>query len=51
MGHEWLRLRRALPFEHGNLRRFKAGTLKYLVNVNVLTTASMPNIDCVALLC
>jgi DNA repair protein RadD len=41
-----------LPFERTEtLRRFKAGTLKYLVNVNVLTTGfDAPNIDCVALL-
>jgi DNA repair protein RadD len=33
------------------LARFKGGTLKYLVNVNVLTTGfDAPNIDCVALL-
>lgn len=32
------------------LARFKAGDLKYLVNVNVLTTGfDAPNIDCVAL--
>jgi DNA repair protein RadD len=41
-----------LPFERAEtLRRFKAGELKYLVNVNVLTTGfDAPNIDCVALL-
>ena len=41
-----------LPFERDEtLRRFKAGELKYLVNVNVLTTGfDAPNIDCVALL-
>ena len=33
------------------LERFKAGDLKYLANVNVLTTGfDAPNIDCVALL-
>lgn len=41
-----------LPFERAEtLRRFKEGDLKYLVNVNVLTTGfDAPNIDCVALL-
>jgi DNA repair protein RadD len=41
-----------LPFERAEtLRRFKDGNLKYLVNVNVLTTGfDAPNIDCVALL-
>ncbi|MDI9432599.1 MAG: helicase-related protein, partial [Planctomycetota bacterium] len=41
-----------LPFERTEtLRRFKVGDLKYLVNVNVLTTGfDAPNIDCVALL-
>lgn len=41
-----------LPFERTQtLADFKAGTLKYLVNVNVLTTGfDAPNIDCVALL-
>jgi len=41
-----------LPFERAEtLRRFKVGDLKYLVNVNVLTTGfDAPNIDCVALL-
>lgn len=41
-----------LPFERvGTLRRFREGKLKYLVNVNVLTTGfDAPNIDCVALL-
>ncbi len=41
-----------LPFERAEtLHRFKAGELKYLVNVNVLTTGfDAPNIDCVALL-
>jgi DNA repair protein RadD len=41
-----------LPFERAEtLKRFKDGNLKYLVNVNVLTTGfDAPNIDCVALL-
>jgi len=41
-----------LPFERAEtLRRFKVGDLKYLVNVNVLTTGfDAPNIDSVALL-
>ena len=41
-----------LPFERAEtLERFKDGELKYLVNVNVLTTGfDAPNIDCVALL-
>lgn len=41
-----------LPFERAEtLKRFKEGVLKYLVNVNVLTTGfDAPNIDCVALL-
>jgi len=41
-----------LPFERAQtLERFKDGSLKYLVNVNVLTTGfDAPNIDCVALL-
>jgi DNA repair protein RadD len=41
-----------LPFERDDtLRRFRAGELKYLVNVNVLTTGfDAPNIDCVVLL-
>ncbi len=35
----------------GTLRRFKSGELKYLANVNVLTTGfDAPNIDCVVLL-
>lgn len=40
-----------LPFERDQaLRRFRAGDLKYLCNVNVLTTGfDAPNIDCVAL--
>jgi len=41
-----------LPFERTEtLSRFRRGDLKYLVNVNVLTTGfDAPNIDCVALL-
>ncbi len=41
-----------LPFERAEtLKRFKGGRLKYLVNVNVLSTGfDAPNIDCVALL-
>jgi DNA repair protein RadD len=41
-----------LPFERDEtLQRFRAGELKYLCNVNVLTTGfDAPNIDCVALL-
>jgi len=41
-----------LPFERDDtLRRFRSGALRYLVNVNVLTTGfDAPNIDCVALL-
>jgi len=41
-----------LPFERAEtLRRFRDGEMKYLVNVNVLTTGfDAPNIDCVALL-
>jgi len=41
-----------LPFERADtLQRFREGQLKYLVNVNVLTTGfDAPNIDCVALL-
>jgi len=41
-----------LPFERESLlRRFRNGDLKYLCNVNVLTTGfDSPNIDCVALL-
>ena len=40
-----------LPFERDEvLRRFRAGELRYLCNVNVLTTGfDAPNIDCVAL--
>ncbi|GJQ27328.1 MAG: hypothetical protein HBSAPP02_23600 [Phycisphaerae bacterium] len=40
-----------LPFERDSLlKRFRAGELKYLCNVNVLTTGfDAPNIDCVAL--
>lgn len=41
-----------LPFERAEtLEQFKRGDLKYLVNVNVLTTGfDAPNIDCVAML-
>ncbi|HNO77616.1 MAG TPA: DEAD/DEAH box helicase family protein [Phycisphaerae bacterium] len=41
-----------LPFDRAEtLARFKRGELKYLVNVNVLTTGfDAPNIDCVVLL-
>jgi DNA repair protein RadD len=41
-----------LPFERDDtLRRFQASALKYLCNVNVLTTGfDAPNIDCVVLL-
>lgn len=41
-----------LPFERAEtLKRFRDGDLKYLVNVNVLTTGfDAPNIDCVAML-
>jgi len=41
-----------LPFDRAEtLRRFRDGELKYLVNVNVLTTGfDAPNIDCVVLL-
>jgi len=41
-----------LPYERAEtLKRFREGQLKYLVNVNVLTTGfDAPNIDCVALL-
>ena len=41
-----------LPFDRADtLRRFREGQLKYLVNVNVLTTGfDAPNIDCVAML-
>jgi DNA repair protein RadD len=40
-----------LPFERDDtLKRFRSGALKYLCNVNVLTTGfDAPNIDCVAL--
>ncbi len=40
-----------LPFERDvTLKRFRGGELKYLCNVNVLTTGfDAPNIDCVAL--
>jgi DNA repair protein RadD len=53
MGHECgFVCGETLPFERAEtLRRFKVGHLKYLVNVNVLTTGfDAPNIDCVALL-
>ncbi len=53
MGHECgFVCGETLPFERAEtLRRFKDGDLKYLVNVNVLTTGfDAPNIDCVALL-
>ena len=53
MGHECgFVCGETLPFERGEtLQRFKDGDLKYLVNVNVLTTGfDAPNIDCVALL-
>ncbi len=41
-----------LPFDRTEtLKRFRNGELRYLVNVNVLTTGfDAPNIDCVALL-
>ncbi|MCK6458112.1 MAG: DEAD/DEAH box helicase [Phycisphaerae bacterium] len=41
-----------LPFERDSLlKRFREGTLKYLCNVNVLTTGfDAPNIDCVVIL-
>ncbi|QOJ04311.1 MAG: DEAD/DEAH box helicase [Planctomycetia bacterium] len=40
-----------LPFERDSLlKRFREGALKYLCNVNVLTTGfDAPNIDCVAM--
>jgi DNA repair protein RadD len=40
-----------LPFERDSqLKRFREGSLKYLCNVNVLTTGfDAPNIDCVSL--
>jgi DNA repair protein RadD len=53
MGHECgFVCGETLPFDRAEtLRRFKAGELKYLVNVNVLTTGfDAPNIDCVTLL-
>jgi len=53
MGHECgLVCGDTLPFDRAEtLARFKDGFLKYLVNVNVLTTGfDAPNIDCVALL-
>jgi DNA repair protein RadD len=41
-----------LPFERDEtLRRFRDGELKYLCNVNILTTGfDAPNIDCVAMI-
>lgn len=40
----------SIPERDATLARFKAGTLKYLCNVNVLTTGfDAPHIDCVAL--
>ena len=41
-----------LPFDRAEtLKRFRDGDLRYLVNVNVLTTGfDAPNIDCVAML-
>jgi len=53
MGHECgFVCGETLPFERAaTLDRFKEDRLKYLVNVNVLTTGfDAPNIDCVALL-
>jgi DNA repair protein RadD len=53
MGHECgFVCGETLPFERAEtLKRFKDGDLKFLVNVNVLTTGfDAPNIDCVALL-
>jgi len=53
MGHECgFVCGETLPFERAEtIRRFRDGQLKYLVNVNVLTTGfDAPNIDCVALL-
>ena len=53
MGHECgFVCGETLPFDRAEtLKRFKDGDLKYLVNVNVLTTGfDAPNIDCVALL-
>lgn len=53
MGHECgFVCGETLPFERTQtLERFKDGSLKYLVNVNVLTTGfDAPNIDAVALL-
>lgn len=40
-----------VPVRNALLKRFKAGELKYLANVNVLTTGfDAPGIDCVAML-
>jgi DNA repair protein RadD len=53
MGHECgFVCGNTLPFDRAEtLARFKRSELKYLVNVNVLTTGfDAPNIDCVALL-
>jgi len=53
MGHECgFVCGETLPFDRAEtLRRFRDGELKFLVNVNVLTTGfDAPNIDCVALL-
>ena len=53
MGHECgFVCGETLPFDRTDtLQRFKQSQLKYLVNVNVLTTGfDAPNIDCVALL-
>jgi DNA repair protein RadD len=53
MGHECgFVCGETLPFERiDTLNRFREGKLKYLVNVNVLTTGfDAPNIDCVVLL-
>ena len=53
MGHECGMVSgETLPFDRSEtLARFKARSLKFLVNVNVLTTGfDAPNIDCVAIL-
>jgi DNA repair protein RadD len=53
MGHECgFVCGETLPFERAEtIKGFKDGSLKFLVNVNVLTTGfDAPNIDCVALL-
>ncbi len=53
MGHECGFVHaETLPFDRTDtLKRFRNGDLKYLVNVNVLTTGfDAPNMDCVALL-